>query len=66
VSGKDWSQDDRVLGLENHGVRVRIEQETIHLLAMDAPYSDPVELTTTAARSLAAVLLEMADQCDEP
>jgi len=64
VSEKDWRHDVRVLGLEDHGVRVRIEQETIHLLAVDHPYSDPVELTGSAARSLAAVLLEMADQCD--
>ena len=46
-------------------IRIRIEQETIHLRAVDHPYFDPVELTTTAARSLAAVLLEMADQLDE-
>ena len=65
MSEKNWSHDDRVLGLENEGVKVRIEQEAIHLLAVDRPYFDPVELTATAARSLAAVLLEMADQCDE-
>jgi hypothetical protein len=46
-------------------VRVWIEQEEIHMKAVDRGSRDPVELTPTMARELAAVLLELADRTDD-
>jgi len=46
-------------------VRVWIEQETIHMIAKDLRYNDPVELPTHMARELATALLRMADLIDE-
>jgi hypothetical protein len=46
-------------------VRVWIEQEAIHMKAVDPKSGDPVELTETMARELAAVLLEMAARLDD-
>jgi hypothetical protein len=43
-------------------VRVWIEQEAIHMIAIDR--TDPVELTEGMAKELAAALLEMAAQLD--
>jgi hypothetical protein len=55
----------RVFELMNGGVRVWIEQETIHLAAFDRPHHDPVELTSKMARILAAKLEEMAHNLDQ-
>jgi hypothetical protein len=46
-------------------VRVWIEQEAIHMKAVDRRSRDPVELTEAMARELAAVLLEMAARLDD-
>ncbi len=43
-------------------VSVWIEQEAIHLKAVDSKHGDPVELTVGEARQLAAVLLRFADK----
>jgi hypothetical protein len=59
----DKINDDRsIFQLFDGEVRVWIEQEAIHMIAHDPKYHDPVELTSTMARRLAAVLLEMADR----
>jgi predicted metal-dependent hydrolase len=46
-------------------VRVWIEQEAIHMKAHDRRSHDPVELTETMAREVAAVLLELAARLDD-
>ena len=51
--------------LFNGDVRVWFEQEAIHMIAHDPKYHNPVELTESMARELAAVLLEMAAQLDD-
>jgi hypothetical protein len=62
----DKVNDDRsAFQLFDGEVRVWIEQEQIHMIAHDPKYHDPVELTPTMARRLAAVLLEMADRTDD-
>jgi hypothetical protein len=43
-------------------VRVWIEQEAIHMMAID--HRDPVELTETMAKRLAEALLEMVAQLE--
>ncbi len=45
-------------------VRVWIEQEAIHLVALARPDRDPVELTETMAGELVARLVEFADRLD--
>jgi hypothetical protein len=49
--------------LENVGVRAWIDQDTIHLIAVDG--RDPVELTASMARKLAAYLEIMAIKIEE-
>jgi len=46
-------------------VRRWIEQEAVHMVAHDPKYHDPVELTESMARELAAVLLELAARLDD-
>jgi Zn ribbon nucleic-acid-binding protein len=50
-----------VFKFEGDQVQVWIEQEVIHLRAVDMGYRDPVELTGNSARELAAKLIELAD-----
>ncbi len=45
-------------------VRAWIEQESIHLIAKDGKFNDPVELTAKMARQLAAALTELASRVD--
>lgn len=53
----------RFFKLMDGDVRVWIEQEAIHLIAIDrSSFKDPVELTSTMAIELAEVLLGMASQ----
>lgn len=59
------NHDRSAFQLFDGGVRVWVEQEEIHMIAHDPQYHDPVELTPTMARQLAAVLLEMADRLDD-
>ena len=46
-------------------VRVWIEQETIHMLARDSKYNDPIELTSKMAMQLSIALKEMAARLDD-
>ena len=48
----------------DENIRIWIEQEAIHLKAIDS-YGDPVELTGASAKQLAARLMEMADRLDD-
>ena len=48
----------------NEDVCIWVEQEAIHLKAIDS-YGDPVELTGESARLLAAKLLEMARRLND-
>jgi hypothetical protein len=57
------SHDQPVFKLLDGDVRVWIEQEEIHMIAVER--GAPVELTPKMARQLAAVLLEMADRTDD-
>jgi hypothetical protein len=54
-------QTSSVFEFEGGEVRVWIEQEAIHMLACDITRRDPVELTASGARALAAKLKELAD-----
>jgi hypothetical protein len=45
-------------------VRIWIDQEAIHMKAVD-PHGDPVEITAKTARRLASILASMADKMDE-
>jgi hypothetical protein len=56
-------QTSSVFEFEDGQIRVWIEQEAIHMLACDISltYRDPVELTASSARALAAKLKELAD-----
>ncbi|MGA2849780.1 MAG: hypothetical protein ABSE46_12350 [Terracidiphilus sp.] len=51
-----------VFKFEGDQVQLWIEQEVIHLRAVDMGYRDPVELTASSARALAAKLIELADR----
>ena len=57
----DRPTDDQrmMLRLDDDDIRMWIEQEEIHLIAVDG--TDPVELTPSMARTIAAHLIEMAD-----
>lgn len=55
--------DRETFELMDGDVRVWIEQETVHMIAIDR--GDPVELPAFMARELAAALLRMADLTDE-
>lgn len=60
----DRASDNRsVFKLLNGDVRVWIEQEEIHMIAVDR--GAPVELTPTMAKQLVAVLLDMIAQVDD-
>jgi hypothetical protein len=48
--------------LLNGDVKAWIEQETIHMIAIDG--RDPVELTQGMARKLSVALVEMTNQLD--
>jgi hypothetical protein len=61
--GDKASHDRSVFKLLNGDVRVWIEQEEIHMKAVDR--GDPVELTPTMAKQLVAALLEMIAQVDD-
>jgi hypothetical protein len=54
-----------VFEFEGGNVRVWIEQEAIHMRACDMSNRDPVELTGSSARALAAKLIELADRVDD-
>jgi hypothetical protein len=45
-------------------VRVWIEQEAVHIRAIEQISGDPVELTSDMARQLADALDRLADQAD--
>jgi hypothetical protein len=55
-------QSSSVFEFEGGQIRVWIEQEAIHMHACDisVSYRDPVELTASSARELAAKLIELA------
>lgn len=55
---------NKVFEFEGGGIKVWIEQESIHLRAGHECYRDPVELTSDTARQLAEKLKEMADVID--
>jgi hypothetical protein len=57
--------DRPVFQLLDGDVSVWIDQEEIYMKAVDRRSRDPVELTPSEARQLAAVLLEMADRLDD-
>ncbi len=61
--GDKASHNRSAFELLDGDVRVWIEQEAIHIIAVDR--RDPVELTEVMARELAAALLEMAAQLDD-
>ena len=54
---------NNVFEFEGGQIQVWVEQESIHMLACDISlsYRDPVELTASSARALAAKLNELAD-----
>lgn len=58
-------QMGKIFEFEGGEIRVWVEQESIHIVACDKDYRDPVELTADAARQLAAKLEELADRIDE-
>jgi hypothetical protein len=62
MGDKEVNHDRSAFQLVDGDVRVWIEQEAIHMIAHDPQYHDPVELTSTMARQLAAVLLDGADR----
>jgi hypothetical protein len=55
---------NNVFEFESGGVQIWIEQDSIHILACDKSYRDPIELTTDTARQLAQRLSELADIID--
>jgi len=57
-------QKNNIFEFEGGDVRVWIEQDSIHILACDKTYKDPIELTTDTARQLAQKLNELADTID--
>jgi hypothetical protein len=59
------NHDRSAFELFDGDVCVWIEQEAIHMKAHDRRSRDPVELTETMARELAAVLLELAARLDD-
>jgi hypothetical protein len=66
MSKHESSAPERVVfRLMGDQIRVWIEQESIHMLACDVKYGDPVELTGSMARELAVALEEMAGQLDD-
>jgi len=52
---------NNVFEFESGDVQMWIEQESIHILACDENYRDPVELTPDTARQVAQKLNELAD-----
>ncbi len=58
---------NKVFEFEDGQVRVWIEQEAIHMFACDISlgFQDPVELTGSSARALAAKLIELAEAIHE-
>jgi hypothetical protein len=54
-----------VFELLNGDVRLSIEQDTIHIIAIDRQDHDPVELAAKTARDLAAQLKQMADKIED-
>lgn len=56
-------QGSEVFRLDDGNVRAWIEQEAIHLVAVDR--GDPVELTADMAIRLANALLEMANKIND-
>ena len=68
VSDMDITENARtnklIIETIDENIHVWIEQEAIHLKAIDA-YGDPVELTGASAKQLATKLLEMADRLDD-
>ena len=64
--GDKASHTPSVFKLLDGDVRVWVEpEEAIYMMAVDAKYRAPVELTKKMAKQLAAVLLEMADRLDD-
>jgi hypothetical protein len=61
--GTKASHDRSSFELLNGDVRVWIEQETIHMLAVDR--RSPVELTEDMAKDLGVALLEMVAQLED-
>ncbi|MBV9564312.1 MAG: hypothetical protein JOY90_28305 [Bradyrhizobium sp.] len=59
------NQERQVFDLMDGAVRVWVEQEAIHLIAVERPHLDPVELTGAMAKRLAEALNSMADQLDD-
>jgi hypothetical protein len=60
----DDQNGTQVFELLEGSVRVWIEQGAIHMIAVELPSQDPVELTGDMARQLAATLQEMVDRLD--
>jgi len=66
MGGTEGSEREKqVFQLLDGDLRVWIEQESIHVVAFDRPYNDPVELTRSMALRLAAELTRMANQLSE-
>lgn len=57
-------QKNNVFEFEAGDIRIWIEQNSIHMLACDKLYKDPIELTADTARHLAQKLNELADTID--
>ncbi len=57
------SKTDQSIALCGGDLSVWIEQEAIHIKSVDK-YGDPVELSESEARFLAAQLLRLADKID--
>ncbi len=54
----------QVFEFEGGEIQVWVEQDSIHILACDKRFRDPVELTADTARELSAKLKELADRID--
>jgi hypothetical protein len=65
TSRQDGTQERQVFELMDGAVRVWVEQEAIHMIAVDRPHLDPVELTASMAKRLAEALTKMAEQLDD-
>jgi hypothetical protein len=61
---RDIHKRPEAFKLLNGDIRVWIEQEAIHIIAVDLPYLDPVELTCDLARQLVVALQAMVEQLE--
>jgi hypothetical protein len=65
MSGPQGKQPNRdSFELMDGDIRVWIEQEAVHIKAIEQISGDPVELTSAMARRLADALNRLADQAD--